>query len=48
VLAHPKRRTRLWRAGYGDEREIYFACVEHLPAFGTISDFTVADELAYR
>jgi hypothetical protein len=44
VLRTLQRRIRLWRATFGDEREVYFA-QEHPPGRQGISDFTVADEL---
>ena len=44
VLRTLQRRIRLWRAQFGDEREVYFA-QEHPPGRQGISDFTVADEL---
>ena len=47
VLRTLQRRMRLWRAKYGDEREIYFA-QEHPPGRQGISDFTVADELGVQ
>jgi hypothetical protein len=47
VLRTLQRRVRLWRAKYGDEREVYFA-QEHPPGRQGISDFTVADELGVQ
>ena len=47
VLRTLQRRMRLWRAKYGDEREVYFA-QEHPPGRQGISDFTVADELGVQ
>lgn len=44
VLRTLQRRMRLWRAKFGDEREVYFA-QEQPPGRQGISDFTVADEL---
>ena len=44
VLRTLQRRIRLWRAKFGEEREVYFA-QEHPPGRQGISDFTVADEL---
>ena len=44
VLRTLQRRIRLWRAKFGDEREVYFA-QEHPPGRQGLSDFTVADDL---
>ena len=42
VLRTLQRRIRLWRAKFGDEREVYFA-QEHPPGRQGLSDFTERD-----